>query len=939
MRYFLSLFLLVLAFIVNARQITPDEAQAVAQDFFNNSSVEQSRAPRAIRARSLNTAQTEENAPYYIFNASDNNGFVIISGDDRAKKIIGYSDKGNFDVTNMPPQLSAMLDNFAQSLSELTGSTADQSWTAPTRAASSNDGVLLETANWGQGYPYNAQCPIINGVQCPTGCVATALAIVMKYHNWPYYGEGSYSYQLWGDTYSFDFESSDFNWSILKDEYSDLADEASNQEIAKLMSACGIGVSMGYTPNESGSHISFVKRLLIENLKYDSKVRIVWRNNFYPNEWYNIITSEIKSGRPIYLEGGDHAFVCDGFNEDKYFHINWGWGGEANGYFNFSNLTPINTNWLDLVALIGIEKRTGQRETLTQDVICKGEYRYDTTYSYDYLSLDFLHNYSVKDFQFEFGSEVFNEGNGTSEFFSEGVVRNIRGVQPSAPGVIISANGAGMLALLIDELPVGNYKIYPAYRQDGGEFKRIPCLAGAQGYISLSVTQDGEYIYSNPGSSSFPDIEIIKLQVCNQETSEPTAEVYAHEGAIPVYYTLLNKSDLPAKLVLNVCDEDDRTVYTELYAFPVIEPEQETSGACWLSPDLAPGNYHLKIQDFDGHVVCEQYTPFTAVRRDYDIEITDIKLTDYEYHYNSDVSISIKNNGDNYCIPFITMEIIEDGYNKRRITYPVGLSPNTEYTDVIFNANFAPGDIELNFYEPYGKKINNEPLKHHFKAFINWIGFEYYGLSLKLGESDYLLPVISPENADNKTLIWESSSPEIASVDQNGLVTALSIGNATITVAATDGSRITASCNVEVRPILAESLAIDPMTWSGEENTSFQIFATVLPENTTNKELEWTSSDESVATVDGTGLVRINKNGICTITVATKDGSGLSTECKLEVSAGIDEIFVDENSKVDVYNTVGVLLKKSCNSVDIKLLTPGLYILRSADKAKTILIK
>ena len=128
MRYLLSLSLLVLAFIANARQITPEEAQAAAQDFFNNSSIEQSRAPRAIRARALNTNQNEENTPYYVFNASDDKGFVIISGDDRAKKILGYSDKGNFDFANMPPQLSALLEQYEESLKNLSGDSADPSW-------------------------------------------------------------------------------------------------------------------------------------------------------------------------------------------------------------------------------------------------------------------------------------------------------------------------------------------------------------------------------------------------------------------------------------------------------------------------------------------------------------------------------------------------------------------------------------------------------------------------------------------------------------------------------------------------------------------------------------------------------------------------------------------------------------------------------------------
>lgn len=361
MRYFLSLSLVVLAFIANARQITPDEAQAVAQDFFNNSAVDQSRAPRAIRARSLNAAQTEENAPYYIFNASDNNGFVIISGDDRAKKIIGYSDKGNFDVTNMPPQLSAMLDNFAQSLSELTGSTADQSWTAPTRAASSNDGVLLETANWGQGYPYNAQCPIIDGVQAPTGCVATAMAIIMKYHNWPVVGKYENYYRLSPDgpenEFSWDFANYHPAWGLLKNGYeSSNVEDESLKAISDLMMATGIASRVNYRLFSSTTSVeAFVG--LRRFFGYGSKLKFYHKSNVSDTEWINLIRQEINNNRPIFYacnltDGSVHALVIDGYSSSNgMLHVNWGWDGNQNGYYALDDISPSEREMV-----VGIEK-------------------------------------------------------------------------------------------------------------------------------------------------------------------------------------------------------------------------------------------------------------------------------------------------------------------------------------------------------------------------------------------------------------------------------------------------------------------------------------------------------------------------------------------------------------------------------------------------------
>lgn len=327
MRYFLSLSLLVLAFIANARQITPEEAQAVAQDFFNNSSIEQSRAPRAIRARALNTNQNEENAPYYVFNASDDKGFVIISGDDRAKKILGYSDKGNFDVTNMPPQLSAMLDNFAQSLSELTGSTTDQTWTTPQRAANSDGGVLLETANWGQGYPYNAQCPIIDGVQAPTGCVATAMAIVMKYHNVKV--RGRYHHTTLDGKYFYDFDEK--VWDL-----PNIDSENNVDQLANFMYACGVALDMNYGAESSGSYPYYISNSLHNYFRMAPEAQVLYRHNYQSDEWLDIMTQQINNGMPFTFSAAGHCWVIDGYDNTGFYHCNWGWDGVNNGYFNIS---------------------------------------------------------------------------------------------------------------------------------------------------------------------------------------------------------------------------------------------------------------------------------------------------------------------------------------------------------------------------------------------------------------------------------------------------------------------------------------------------------------------------------------------------------------------------------------------------------------------------
>lgn len=207
------------------------------------------------------------------------------------------------------------------------------------------------------------------------------------------------------------------------------------------------------------------------------------------------------------------------------------------------------------------------------------------------------------------------------------------------------------------------------------------------------------------------------------------------------------------------------------------------------------------------------------------------------------------------------------------------------------------------------------------------------------GDSQQLTATVLPEDAINKTLEWASSDEEVAIVDAEGMITAVGLGEAIVTATATDGSGVSATCMVRVVPTLAESLTIDPKSWNGVEGEMFQITAEILPENTTDKTLEWASSDNSIATVDNTGLVSVLKPGLCTITVSTTDGSNLTAECKLDVLTGIEEIFADGASTVDIYNTQGVLIKKNCTKQELNQFSSGTYIIRGTTDAIKILIK
>ncbi|MDE5790651.1 MAG: C10 family peptidase [Muribaculaceae bacterium] len=314
--------LLSVLLAANAREITPQEAESVASDFFRSKGVAYKPSLREAKMNQKRAGSSTATNPYYVYNAGDKQGFVIISGDDRAPRILGYSDKGSFDGANMPPQLSGLLDCYAENLDKnLAGKGIHSSWKGVSARVEGKQ-VLLETANWGQGYPYNADCPTIGDVQAPTGCVATAMAIMMKFHNWP----GNYEWA-----------------SMPKNTESDPIDyEKQYASLAKLMRDAGEAVYMSYGPDESGAQMPWVGHALQTPFQYSSDCQFIYTKKHSEEENLSLLRGNLDKGFPVIYSGsgsGSHAFIIDGYDEDNY-HVNWGWDGSCNGYFNLTALKP-----------------------------------------------------------------------------------------------------------------------------------------------------------------------------------------------------------------------------------------------------------------------------------------------------------------------------------------------------------------------------------------------------------------------------------------------------------------------------------------------------------------------------------------------------------------------------------------------------------------------
>lgn len=339
----LTLTLLSVAACASAKEISPGEAYRIATDFFGTNIVTSDSPKNTIkRIKPAGVDDNQESTPYYVFNNGSDQGFVIVSGDDCVGSILGYSDKGNFNYENTPPQLLTLLERYKSEFKGMNKSAVSKrvKTNISKQNATSENEKVLATAQWGQGYPFNMYAQELNGEKCPSGCVATAMAIVMKYNNWPESGRGQHTWTCNGTELDYDFGNVSFNYSLMPDSYMNgTFNDQEAQEVAKLMQAAGAAVNMQYDPFGSGAMPCVIGHYMYEYFKYSPTCQYITAANFAYGEWLNMIYDQIDSNHPIIMSGnslevGGHAFVCDGYNGDEMLHINWGWDGEVNGFFD-----------------------------------------------------------------------------------------------------------------------------------------------------------------------------------------------------------------------------------------------------------------------------------------------------------------------------------------------------------------------------------------------------------------------------------------------------------------------------------------------------------------------------------------------------------------------------------------------------------------------------
>jgi hypothetical protein len=524
-----------------AERVDAEKAEKVARSYARRtprlSTQQNFRHIRTVSKRvqrksvALRSASQQDDPMYHVF-ASDGGGFIIIAGDDVALPVLGYAGEGTYDESN--PNLAYWMETLAQEIAwaiengvrQDPGTQAawedfDNENSVSTRASGDYVDPLVKT-KWDQGAPYNSQCPQISGTSTYTGCVATAMAQIMYYHTCPATtGTGSHSYTHSGaGQLSADFAATTYQWNSMTTTYSSSSGSAAKSAVATLMYHCGVSVNMNYGTKSSSASSGAVPNALATYFGYDAGASYLSRNIYSYTEWVNMLKNELRNDRPVYYSGSSstgsgHAFVCDGYDTDDLFHINWGWAGSSDGYFEISALSP---------NAIGIGGGAGGYNTVQGMIIGVKPYAGGSSPDIQMGIADFYASKaSLSSLTESFKITLIKVSNAGSVAISNtslgiwlcksddthvsyGVIYNDI---PLNPGYYYSSITADFYTLP-NNLQPGTYKLYPAYKQSGQSTPTVIPGENGDKYITVTVNSYNSVTLSS-GSAVAPSLTLKSL--------------------------------------------------------------------------------------------------------------------------------------------------------------------------------------------------------------------------------------------------------------------------------------------------------------------------------------------------------------------------------------------------------------------------------------------
>lgn len=679
-----------------ARQLTPAEALGRVS---TNSTIA---APMRAKANPtpVMTVKAAGNPAFtglYVF-ADDNEGFMVVSADDCARPLLGYSDTKTFDADNIPPQLDYWLRFYANEIEwasthQTTARKAPATANRPSRAPISP----MTVSKWNQGAPYNDDCPMDNGKRSVTGCVATAMAQAMYFHKWPAQGSGSHSYK-WNDTsLSVDFANTTYDWDSMTPTYDSSSSDGAKEAVANLMYSCGVSVNMDYSSDESGASGLDLGPALYKYFGYDKSMAQPQRYFYGLIDWENMVYDQLQQGLPVLYGGqsyeGGHQFVCDGYSSDGYFHFNWGWGGMSDGYFLLDALDPMSqgiggsadASGFNYDQGILINMKPAQTDSKPTPLIyCYGNFQTTATSAVNLgddvtlKSSEGFFNFGVTDIDGYLGLKLTD---------ASGNVSYIKGAKH---GFGATSGYADYKVTLPADLADGMYTATPAFLQEG-DTQWIDILCPLSGVQALTMN------VSN-GAAAFSDASLAKIEVTDLKFNTPLyldtdfqaeitftntgTEEYFGEFSFYLFDQNGNEAGMSSELDAVDLMPGESTTITYVADFP--STYKTDSGTITLSP----GEYYLAIYShFTNEQIFVDENPVTISDAPATTEIGISSITVGSVDWKSDKDADVTFQGEVVC---------ETGYFAGQLEVAVfrqgtGSTDMTGKTDYLFIDNGNEG--------------------------------------------------------------------------------------------------------------------------------------------------------------------------------------------------------------------------------------------------------
>ena len=497
-RFSLSILLLFAVMnIAMAAPVSEGQARNIAAKFMADRHLPTAGLTLANGSQRFNASPSTA-MPLYVFNAPQHAGYVIIAGDARVPAVLGYSDNGFIDMDNAAPALQEWMAGYAAQIERLA---KDPALNVPLHTTGTAVAPLVK-CQWAQTSPYNILMPYVGNMQGYTGCGATAMAQIMYYHRWPLQTTSAIpAYTTTTNSISMpELPVTTFAWGDMRDTYltNDL-NSTSAVAVAQLMKYCAQAIKMDFMSNGSNSYTNDIYDAFYTYFGYGPNAHSMTRANYSTEEWESVIINELSQRRPVLYRAangdGGHFFVCDGFDGNGMFHINWGWGGNDDGYFLLNVLDPyehdatvpssawgfIDGQWM----IAGIQPDNGgnfelavESRNFTTDYTSSTRSNSSKSFT---MTVDCrFYNPTSRSISFAGGFGLFQNGQFIKTVYNFNYTGNLR------PNYYTTYTGR---TLTIGGVADGTYRIMPVYAESGTTNWR-PCL-GAQGnYIEIVISNN-----------------------------------------------------------------------------------------------------------------------------------------------------------------------------------------------------------------------------------------------------------------------------------------------------------------------------------------------------------------------------------------------------------------------------------------------------------------